>query len=120
MLLYVGGAQLPFKSGLLNGSSLLSPLNPLLLLLRMPSHTLLLLSESSRRGRRKRGEVGLRLTVARVSALSHGEIPERPLLVAAGSLLLGRAAGNDSRRAWTEMVIVANVDAAWCCSHRGD
>lgn len=109
MLLYVGGAVLLV---FLVGSSLLWPPNPLLL--RMLSAALLLLSESSGGGGgRKRGEVGLRLTAAWVCALSHGEIPQRPLLVAAGGLSLGRPAG-------AAMLIVTDAAAAWGDSHRGD
>lgn len=121
MLLYVQGARLLFGATLLvflTGSSLLSPPNPHLLLLlcllfRMLPPALLLLSECSRGGRRKRGEVGLPLTVAWLSALSHGEVPERPLVVA-GGLLQGRAA-------CAEMVVTAGaVGAAWCDGHGGE
>lgn len=113
MLLHVGGARRPFPAALLDllsGSSLLPPPAPPLLP-RMLSPTLLLLSESSSGGRRERGDVGLCLAVARLSALSHGEVPQRPLLVAAGSPRLGRAAGSDVRRGGTETVLVAA--AAW-------
>lgn len=71
--------------------------------------------------REERGGVELRLGVAWVPALGHGEIPQRPLLVAAcaaGSLLLGRDVRGGSGLPWTETIIIA--DAAGWDSYHGD
>lgn len=135
----VGGVQLSLNAAVLDlfsGSSLLSPPN-LLLLTLSPAllHCLPLLSVTSRGGgtkrspqsvsalREERGGVELRLRVARVPTLGHGEIPQRPLLVAgcgAGSLLLGRDVGDGGGLPWTETVIIADAAAAWGDGYCGD
>lgn len=69
----------------------------------------------------ERGGVALRLGVAWVPTLGHGEIPQRPLLVAAcaaGSLLLGRDVRGGSGLPWTETIIIA--DTAGRDGYHGD
>lgn len=116
---------------LFSGSSLMS--SPVLLLSLLLHHLPLLpvISEGcgSRRSphflpavREEGGGVELRLKVAWVPALGHGEIPQRPLLVAvcdARSLLLGRDVGDGSGLPWTQTVIITNA-AAWRHGYRGD
>ncbi len=131
----VGGVRLSLNAvvlALFSGSSLLSPPNVLLLTLSPALlHRLPLLPVTSRgRGRKrsphslweKRGGVELRLRVAWVPTLGHGEIPQRPLLVAAcgaGSLLLGRDIGDGGGLCGTETVIICAA-AAWRDGYRGD
>lgn len=139
MLLPVGGVRLSLQAAVLalfSGSSLLSPPN-LLLLTLFPAllHRLTLLPVTSGGGgkkrsphslsalREERGGVAFRLRVAWVPALGHGEISQRPLLVAAcaaGSLLLGRDVGDGSGLPWDETVIIADVAPAWRDGYRGD
>lgn len=127
----VGGVQLLLDAAVLalfSGSSLLSP--PNLLLRRLPLLPVTGRGGGSKRSpyslsalREKRGGVELRLGVACLPALGHGEIPQRPLLVAAcgaGSLLLGRDVGDGGGLPWTESVIVGNAAAAWRDGYRGD
>lgn len=139
MLLPVGGVPRSLRAAVLvlfSGSSLLSPSNLLLLILspgllyRLP----LLPVTSGGAGRQRsphslstlredRGGVEFKLRVAWILALGHGEIPQRPLLVgacAAGSLLLGRDAGDGSGLSWSETVIVTRAAAAWHDGYRGD
>lgn len=137
----VGGVQLSLNAAVLDlssGSSLLSPPNLLLLLTLPPAllHRLPLLPVTFRGGgrtrspgslsalREERGGVELSIGVARVSALGHGEIHQRPLLVAArsaGSLLLGRDVGHRGGLPWTETaVIAADTAAAWRDGYCGD
>lgn len=127
----ISGVQLPLNAAAFSGSSLLSP--PILLRSLLLHHLPLLpvISEGcgSRRSphslpalREEGGGVELRLRVAWVPALGHGEIPRRPLLVApcdARSLLLGRDVGDGSGLPWTETVIITNA-AAWRHGYRGD
>lgn len=73
--------------------------------------------------REERGGVELRLRVAWVPTLGHGEIPQRPLLVAAcaaGSLLLGRDVRGGSGLPWTEAVVIADTATAWRDGYHGD
>lgn len=73
--------------------------------------------------REERGGVELSLRVSRVPALSHGEIPQRPLLVAAcaaSSLLLGRDLRRSSGLSWSDAVIVADAASAWRDGDSGD
>lgn len=132
----VGGVQLSRNAAVLDlssGSSLPSPphlllltLSPALLHRRLP---LLPVtggggwSPRSPGSLEERGGVEPGLGAARVPALGHGEIHQRPLLVAArsaGSLLLGRDAGHGGGLPRTEAAVVVGAAAAWRDGHRGD
>ena len=128
----VGRVQLSVLD-LLSGSSLLSPPHHhhlLFLLLLTPPPALLphLLPVTGGGGSEERsprslsalGEGGVGLGVP---ALGHGEIPQRPLLVAgrgAGSLLLGRDVGDGGGLPWTEAVIAGRDGYCGDGGLRGD
>ena len=120
------GVLLSLNAAVFSGSSsLLSPPDLLLLLLqRLPVTDRGCGSQRSPHSlpalREERGGVEIGLGVAGVPALGHGEIPQRPLLVAAGvagRLLLGRYVRDRRGLPWTEVVVV--VSAAGYCGDGG-